>query len=426
MLPAPASRAAAADAHTAPTVTIITPSYNQAAFLPATLASIAAQTYPAIEHLVRDGGSTDGSADILARFQPAPAHRFHWRSEPDGGQAAAINAAIGDARGSIIAWVNSDDLLMPDAVARAVAHFQANPNHLMVYGRARWVDADGNPLDWYPTQPPDGPLDRFRDGCFLCQPTVFLRREVFAAVGLLDASLYASHDFDLWIRLFKAAPGRIGFLDADLARSRLHTATKTLAAWDRAAIESMRVIRRHFGDVPPHWLLTAATDCMERHPLDTGATGRGRVLRLLRQALPLLTPEAVDAVKRHLRADRRFTAAGPGVAVTVSPDGWAGRRTAIRVRRDGARTLILHGRHAHPKGAPERLSLWAGRTPLASLSLERNGPFTWRIPLPPPLAPGSLERFDLVADTAFVPAALEEGSTDQRALSVLIDAAALA
>lgn len=403
------------------TVTIVTPSYNQAPFLGAALGSVATQSYPFIEHLVRDGGSTDGSVEILAAAGLQAPRRFDWRSGPDGGQAAAINQAIREATGSIIAWVNSDDLLAPDAVARAVAHFQAHPDHLMVYGRARWIDEAGQPIDWYPTEPPEGPPERFRDGCFLCQPTVFLRREAFAAVGLLDASLHAAHDFDLWIRLFKAAPGRIGFIDAEQAQSRLHAATKTLSGWDRAALEAMRVVRRHFGDVPAHWLLSAASECFARHPAADGAAARGRALRLLRDALPLLAPDAAAEAKRRLREDRRFGASSPGVAVAVTPDGWAGRRTEIRVRRDGHRTLVLQGRHAHPGGAAATLSLHRGAQTLGRLHLRGNGPFTWHVPLPPAPRRGEVEHLDLMAGTTFVPAEIEPGSTDRRTLAVLID-----
>lgn len=408
----------------APTVTIITPSYNQAAFLPATLASVSAQSYPLIEHLVRDGGSTDGTREILAATALQAPRRFDWRSGSDGGQAAAVNQAIREATGQVIAWVNSDDLLAPEAVERAVAHFQANPEHLMVYGRARWIDEAGIPIGWYPTEPP-GPVERFRDGCFICQPTVFLRRAAFAAVGLLDASLFASHDFEFWIRLFKAAPDRIGFIEAEQAQSRLHGAAKTLSAWDRAAIESMRVVHRHFGDVPPHWLLSAATECINRHPTGADAIGWPHALRFLRRVLPLFGAEAAAAVKHQLRQDRRLRASGPGVAVAISPDGWAGRRTAIRIRRNGQRVLVLRGRHAHPRGAPETLSVWRGAEVLARLRLDSGGPFIWRVPLPPGVVCGALECFDLIAQNTFIPASVEAGAVDRRELSVLIDGASL-
>ncbi|WP_448192670.1 glycosyltransferase family 2 protein [Azospirillum sp. sgz301742] len=407
-----------------PTVTIITPSYNQAAFLPATLASVSAQSYPFIEHLVRDGGSTDGSQAILAAMVPPPPRRFDWRSERDGGQAAAINQAIQESAGQVIAWVNSDDLLTPGAVERAVAHFKAHPNHLMVYGRARWIDETGAPIDWYPTLPP-GPAEHFRDGCFICQPTVFLRREAFAEVGLLDASLFASHDFEFWIRLFKAARTRIGFINAEQAQSRLHAATKTLSGWDRAAIESMAVVHRHFGGAPAHWLLSAATECFNRHPGGADGESRPHALSFLRRALPLLDREEAAVAMRHLRHDRRLRASGPGVAVEIGPDGWAGRGTAIRVRRNGHHSLILHGQHAHPRAAPETLTLRSGMQVLDHLDLTGNGPFAWRIPLPSGVAGGTLECFDLVAQNTFVPAAIEAGSSDCRELSVLIDTARL-
>ncbi|HYD64566.1 glycosyltransferase family 2 protein [Azospirillum sp.] len=404
----------------APTVTIVTPSFNQAAFLPATLASVAGQTYPHIEHLVRDGGSTDASVAILAAT-PLSSRRFTWRSERDGGQAAAINRAIGESTGQIIGWLNSDDLLTPKAVERAVAHFRSHPDHLMVYGQARWIDAKGCPVDCYPTRRP-GPVERFRDGCFICQPTVFLRREAIARVGLLDASLFAAHDFDLWIRLFMAAPDRIGFIDVEQAQSRVHPMTKTASAWDRAAIEAMRVLHRHFGAAPPHWVLSAITECFDRHAADAEFDGRAWALRFLRKAFPLLDHGGVAEVKRHARTDRRLAVAGPGVmAVAITADGWGGRRTAVHLRPNGHGILVVQGRHAHPAGARECLSALHGPSLLSTLHLDGNEAFTWRIPLP--CVPGgrSLERVDLVAGHTFTPALVEAGSTDRRELSVLID-----
>lgn len=405
-------------------VTVITPSYNQAAFLPATLASVSEQSYPFIEHLVRDGGSTDRSREILAATALQSPRRFNWRSGPDRGQAAAVNQAIREASGQVIAWINSDDILTPGAVERAVAHFMAWPEHLMVYGRARWIDEAGIPIGWYPTQPP-GPVERFRDGCFICQPTVFLRREAFVAVGLLDESLFASHDFDFWIRLFKVVPDRVGFIEAEQAQSRLHGANKTLSHWDRAAIESMRAINRHLGNVPLHWLSSAVTECFNRHPVSANAVSRPQALRSLRQILPLFQAEDIAAAKRLLRQDRRLSASGPGVAVGISYDGWAGRRTTIRIRRNGQRFLVLQGRHAHPRGASEVLSVWRGTEVLAVLHLDSGGPFIWRVPLPPDVACGELERFDLIARRTFIPALVEAGSADRRELSVLIDKASL-
>ncbi|HYD71393.1 glycosyltransferase family 2 protein [Azospirillum sp.] len=405
------------------TVTIVTPSFNQAAFLPATLASVAGQSYPWIEHLVRDGGSTDPSAAILAaQPPPPPPRRFHWRSEPDGGQAAAINQAVADSSGAVIGWLNSDDLLTPGAVARVAAHFRAHPDHLMVYGRARWIDADGRPIDWYPTQTP-GPVERFRDGCFICQPTVFLRREAFSLVGPLDESLYAAHDFDLWIRLFKAAGDRIGFIDAEQAQSRLHAQTKTLAGWNRSLTEGMRVVHRHFGSVPAHWALTAVTECFDRHPAPRRAGGRAAPFGLLRTALRTLDRDGAAEVKRRVREDRRLAAASPAVAVAISPDGWAGENTPIRLRRQDQRVLVLSGRQAHPHNRPQTLCLVGGGTVLGRLHLPGNGPFTWRIPLPVAADDGALETFELQAATVFIPAEVEHGSTDARRLTALIDKA---
>ena len=402
-----------------PVVTIVTPSFNQAKFLPETLNSVARQTYPFIEHLVFDGGSTDSSPEILAQWpRPAAPRSFRWRSERDGGQAAAVNQAVAVASGEIIGWLNSDDILLPDAIARVVTHFRDNRHHIMVYGQARWIDEEGGAGEWYPTLP-NGRLDDFPDGCFICQPTVYLRRAAFQALGSLDASLYAAHDFDCWIRFFKAAPHRVGFIPAEQARSRLHAATKTLGAWDRAALEAMQVIHRHFGSVPHHWMETAITECWRKHPREQGlppAVGKS----FLRKALPLLTDEGAEKIKSWLRADRRLAAAGPDVAMEIQPDGWATQRTPIRLRRTFQRFLVIEGWHAHPAGLPISLVIYSASEHLAYLTLGDNGPFLWRVPLPDVADALRLETFDLVAGPTFSPAALGVTPGDERELSVII------
>ncbi len=167
-----------------PLVTIVTPSYNQVAFLENTIRSVLAQDYTALEYMIVDGGSTDGSVEIIQRYSDRLAW---WVSERDSGQAEAINKGLRRAKGEFVAWLNSDDLYLPGAIQQAVAAFQANLGLGLVFGDAITIDAQGKPLnrlsfgDWDLLD-----LVSFR---IICQPAVFMRRAVLERSGYLESSL---------------------------------------------------------------------------------------------------------------------------------------------------------------------------------------------------------------------------------------------
>ncbi|MCU0242218.1 MAG: glycosyltransferase [Vicinamibacteria bacterium] len=186
-----------------PLVTIVTPNLNQGRTLRATIDSVLAQDYARIEYLVMDGGSTDGSLDILR----ACPERVAWLTGPDGGQAAAINAGFRKLKGEILAWLNADDLLEPNAVSSAVRLFMAQIDVALVYGDAIMIDNEDRFLGECAHVEPYA-LQRFiHEGDFIVQPAAFFRRSAFEAVGGLDEALHWTMDYDLWIKLggrFKA------------------------------------------------------------------------------------------------------------------------------------------------------------------------------------------------------------------------------
>lgn len=200
-------------------VSIITPSYNQATYLEQTLRSVLEQDYTPIEYLVVDGGSTDGSAEIIQRY----AHRLAWWvSEKDQGQADAINKGLARARGEIVAWLNSDDLYLPGAVKAAVQALQAHPQAAFVYADAFSIDEQGqvfNHLRAHPFHLRD--LLGFR---IIAQPTVFIRRSALEKAGFLDPSYHFLLDHHLWIRL--AQVGEMIYVPQTWAAARYHPQAK--------------------------------------------------------------------------------------------------------------------------------------------------------------------------------------------------------
>jgi len=221
-----------------PLVSIITPSFNQARYLEATIESVLAQTYPHLEYFVIDGGSTDGTLQILQRYQ---ARLARWVSEPDAGQTDAINKGFAMAGGEILAWLNSDDRLLPHAVAEAVNYFQTHAEIGMVYGDADYVDGDGRVVGRFPAAQTDYP--RLRRGyVHIPQQAAFFRARLWRMVGPLDPTFFFAMDYDLWVRI--ASVTSLRYHPRRWAEFRLHQDAKTLAAGDRCWPEMIRVHRR--------------------------------------------------------------------------------------------------------------------------------------------------------------------------------------
>lgn len=236
-----------------PLVTIVTPSFNQAGFLGAAIESVLAQTYRAIEYIVLDGGSSDGSVDILQRF----GGRLAWESAPDQGQADALAKGFARAKGSILGWLNADDVLFPNAIADAVAHFAPHPDVALVYGDAVYLDAAGNRLmPARQVRPFD--RDRLRYGSdYIVQPSAFFRRSAYQAVGGLDASLHWSMDYDLWLKL--ARDHRVAYVPRLWSGYRLQDTAKTANGGFARLAEVEALARRHgLGGLPADFRIEKA------------------------------------------------------------------------------------------------------------------------------------------------------------------------
>ena len=221
-----------------PSISIVTCSYRQARFLEATLRSVIGQDYPALEYIVVDGGSDDGSREIIERHAASLAH---WVSEPDDGQTDALRKGFERASGDIFGWLCSDDLLLPGALRAVAAFFRARPGALAVYGDALWIDRDGRLLR--PKR--EIAFSRFvflHDHNYVPQPSMFWRRELYRDVGGLDPRFDLAMDADLWERFSRRT--RIEHLARYLSCMRFYPEQKTRSRRDGQAKEDDIIRRR--------------------------------------------------------------------------------------------------------------------------------------------------------------------------------------
>ncbi len=255
-------------------VSIITPSYNQAEYLGQTLRSVIQQAYPNLEYIVVDGGSTDGSVEIIRRYEE---HLAWWVSEPDRGQADAINKGLRRASGEIVAWLNSDDLYAPGAVAQAVQVFQNHPEVGLVYGNAVTFDQGGHPLN--DLEFGDWGLEGLLAFRIICQPAVFMRRTRLVEAGYLDESYHFLLDHHLWLRIARLAPTL--HVPQVWAFARHHSQAKNVAQAAAFGEEAYRLLDWAMTQpdlrkrISPHRreILAAAHRFNARYLLDGGQAG---------------------------------------------------------------------------------------------------------------------------------------------------------
>lgn len=245
-----------------PLVSIVTPSFNQGTFIGQTIASVLGQDYPRIEYLVVDGGSTDGTLEVLRRF----GDRLGWVSEPDRGQSDAINKGWRKTRGEVIAWLNADDLYRPGAVRKVVEFFRAHPDIDLVYGDCEFINEQGGVVGRHNTRPANG-ADLLRSPIsIIAQPATFLRRRVLQTVGHLDETLHYMMDFEYWVRV--AARHSIVYLPECLAAFRIHRGSKSVSQAARLEEERLHIYERLYNtaDLPDH------LRCVEREAMRNAYT----------------------------------------------------------------------------------------------------------------------------------------------------------
>jgi glycosyltransferase involved in cell wall biosynthesis len=203
-----------------PRVSVVTPSYNQGKFIEETIRSVLLQGYPNLEYIIIDGGSTDESFDVIEQYEPWLAH---WVSEPDRGQSQAINKGLRRASGEIVAYLNSDDMYLPETIREVVEFFIQHEDIGLVYGDCQVVD-EGSHLIYVARS---REFDLFAELCrnFVKQPTVFMRRKLLDLVGYFDEELHYALDIDYWFRA--AIRTKFAYLPRELAIFRMTSETKT-------------------------------------------------------------------------------------------------------------------------------------------------------------------------------------------------------
>ena len=220
-------------------VSIVTPSLDQGRYLREAIESVRAQTYAPIEHIVVDGGSTDGTLDILSEYPD-----IRWLSEPDRGQSHALNKGFALAAGEVFGWLNADDAYEPEAVAQAVAALDET-GAALVYADVTRVNDDGVNPRRIRSRPEFDLWTELNLGCGIYSPSVFFTREALDAVGDLDESLHLTMDYDLWLRIGKRL--LVHHVDAVWAMQRIHDDAKSMRNYEDFWPERLAVSRRHGG-----------------------------------------------------------------------------------------------------------------------------------------------------------------------------------
>jgi glycosyltransferase involved in cell wall biosynthesis len=223
-----------------PVISIVTPSYNQGEFIRQTIDSVLSQGYPRLDYQVWDGGSTDGTLAILKSFGEG----LRWHSEPDRGQAQAINKGWAKAEGEILAWLNSDDMLCPGALNQAGAYFNEHPEVDILYGECDCMDRNGTVLMRYPTEPFDFRKLVLNTINYIPQPATFIRKRVLDKIGRLDETLSYVMDFDYWLRA--GIEHHFAVLPARLAKLRIHPNAKSSADLGKFGAELIHIYHQFY------------------------------------------------------------------------------------------------------------------------------------------------------------------------------------
>jgi glycosyltransferase involved in cell wall biosynthesis len=429
---------------TQPLISVVTPSFNQANYIEETIQSVLTQDYANWEHIVVDGGSTDGTLDILKRHD-----HLRWISEKDRGQGDAVNKGFRMARGEILGWLNSDDTYRPGALSVAARELDQDHGRQIVMGRCEFTDENGQATGIFHPCAFSGRrrLIQVWKGHSIPQPSVFFHREVLERCGEIDTSLHYALDYDLFLRF--AEHYWFHTVDDVLSTYRLQPESKTVQISEEEHLEkSVVVSRRYWGPrySPSYWYFArsyrASIDPirfranqrwnrgLQAYTRQRFAASAANILLATVLFPPLLwrrgqypVLEMVRTMLGKERAKRlsQWAGARPPVALdgSVFADGWVSDFTVVRCESDGSATHVEIAGEAvlsHFLNAPLRIRVQVNAQPIGELVVKKSGAFTTRFQLPPELRPERTLDVRIEPDKTFVPWELGLGA-DRRRLS---------
>jgi len=243
----PREATAGADSSSSPRISIVTPSFNQGPFLEETIRSVLLQGYPDLEYIIIDGGSSDDSVEIIRKYEKWLAY---WVSEKDSGQTHAINKGSARSAGEICAYLNSDDVFLPNALRNAAWFFDKHREAAVAYGDCQIIDESSRVNDLWVA--PEFDLLELLFRCYIAQPSTFWRESVTSDVGAFNAEMHYAFDYEMWLRM-AAARHKLSHMPVLLAQHRKAEGTKTVSRPEAFAAEIISALQKFFSspDLPP-------------------------------------------------------------------------------------------------------------------------------------------------------------------------------
>ncbi len=382
---------------TLPLVTVVTPSFNQARFIRATIESVLSQDYPNLEYIIVDGGSADGTSAVVAPY----GDRLTFFSEKDRGQGDAINKGFQMANGSIVAYLNSDDIFLPGAVSAAVASLQAHPELGAVYGEGYRIDAGGNVIARFEVTEEYNLWKLVNVSDYILQQTVFWRRSVFDTIGFFDLDLHYGLDWEILMRTGKRYV--MGYIPQFMGCIREYPEAKTSAGGVQRFREIARILRSQSTYRYPPAYFIYGLDTYEKIVCRRIATLFGwwpRLERKLQRGVLRVSHYWIGQAATHSQG--------------IYSDGWASTRVHQMLPPSDGRYIELTV--TLPPSPVERQSVVvrSGRQIFARESFGP-GTFTLNVPVPENLWDATLS-FTIEAARHFVP-----GTEDRRRLCYLLE-----
>jgi len=379
-----------------PSVTVVTPSYNQGGFIRATIESVLGQNYPNLEYIIMDGGSTDETAAVVKDYSS----RLTFISEKDRGQSHAINKGFQMAHGSIISWLNSDDLYLPGAIHKAVEAWRSNPAAGAVYGEGYLIDRAGNTTSRFLSTEPFNLWKLVHLSDYVLQQTVYFRKDVLDHVGYLDEDLHYVMDWDILIRIGMQYP--LQYIDEYMGCLREYPEAKSFAGGGRRASEIRRMLRRHTGRQLPLGYIVYGLDTYQNLWCERIGRWCGPakpVAKKLQSAVRLL---AGGIIGRTIRDSQGFYG-----------DGWATRTLRYMLPAAESDAICIEGTLLEwPALRDQKIRIRANGREIGEVEVPY-GDFLLRVAVPPDLKGQPLDLV-LTASRWYVPGRSNGGADDRR------------